>query len=171
MAAIATQQRNTVPEGHAPRRRGPEEDRLEVFVGSWTLEGTAFDSPFGPAAPITAKETWEWLPGGVFLVHRLHGRLGDQEMACIEVTHWDEPSRSYKLHTFYNDGTRNEWRATEDGGAWTIRGEWTTAEQTNRVRCLLRFHDHGRTASGTWAYAQGDGGWRTFWETRLTRDR
>lgn len=61
---------------------GPEHKRLEVFVGKWNQEGRAYDSPFGSAADISAVETFEWLTGGLFLVHRLEGQLGGVPIAA-----------------------------------------------------------------------------------------
>ncbi len=52
-----------------PSVPGPEHKRLAVFLGKWNLEGQQYDGLVGSAAKIVAVETYEWLPGGFFLVH------------------------------------------------------------------------------------------------------
>lgn len=82
-----------------PPKPGPEHRRLDVFVGKWNMEGQQYDGPVGPAAKITAVDTYEWLTGGFFLVHRCEGRVGDSEAACIEIISHDVSSQSYPTHS------------------------------------------------------------------------
>ncbi|HEX6738032.1 MAG TPA: DUF1579 family protein, partial [Vicinamibacteria bacterium] len=72
-------------EHRTPAAPGAAHRRRELFVGSWKMEGRQHAGPFGPAARITATESFEWLQGGFFLVHRLEGRLESEPIACIEV--------------------------------------------------------------------------------------
>src|SRR5436190_5572558 len=95
--------------GMATSRRGPDIERLDVFLGVWRTTGHQYASEFGPAARVDALETYEWLTGGRFLVHNLKGRLGEAEMACIEVVEYDPSGECYRTHTFYNDGRSAEW--------------------------------------------------------------
>ncbi|NJO12318.1 MAG: DUF1579 domain-containing protein, partial [Gammaproteobacteria bacterium] len=66
--------------------RSPEYERLEAFIGEWLLEGRQLDGPFGPPAQVSARQSFEWLPGGLFLIMRFDGRVGQTPAACIEVT-------------------------------------------------------------------------------------
>ena len=149
--------------------RGPEHWRLEGFVGRWNTEGQAYDGPFGALAKISATETYEWLPGGLFLVHRLQGRLGDKEIACLEVIGHDAARESYTVRSFYNDGTENVWQARERDGTWTFVGDWKREDKTLKVRCTAVFKDAGNTLSGEWEYSEDGARWHRFWETKLTR--
>jgi hypothetical protein len=152
-----------------PATRGPEHWRLEGFVGRWITEGQAYDGPFGPSAKITAVETYEWLPGGLFLVHRMQGRLGDQEMACLEVIGHEASRESYAVRSFYNDGTHNLWLARERDGTWTFAGEWKKEGKPLKVRCTAVFKDAGNTLTGDSEYSEDGSRWQRFWETKLTR--
>lgn len=152
-----------------PQKPGPEHKSLEVFVGKWNMEGQQYESQFGPAAKVSAVETFEWLPGEFFLVHRFDGRLDAQEMACIEIIGYDAASRSYPFHTFYNDGKTNEWQASERDGIWTLTGSWQTSDKSHKVRCTIEFSDAGNTRTGKWERS-GDGSkWETFWDVKATK--
>ena len=148
---------------------GPELRRLEAFVGRWRKVGRALDSPFGPAARVTADETYEWLPGGFFLIHRLDGRLGDGEIACLETIGYDTSSGRYPVHSFYDNGTSNVWQASERGGTWTLTGDWKLEGGSFPVRCTTVFDRSGDAMTGKWEYSRDGSAWTLFWDTTLTR--
>ena len=148
---------------------GPVLARLETFVGKWTTEGQAYDSPFGPAGRNTAIETYEWLAGGMFLIHRLEGRLGDQPMACIEMTCADAAHQRYAVQSFYSDGKTNEWRGQMRDATWTLTGNWVSQRKTTTVRCTAVFGDAGTTIQAKWEYSTDRLTWMRFWETTATK--
>jgi len=153
----------------ATKAQSPATKDLEVFVGEWREEGQAFDSPFGPAAKVTSGQTWNWLPGRHFLIHRLQGRLGEQHIACIEIIGADAPSQSYSVHSFYNDGKKNVWQLREGDGAWTLSGDWKIEDKALKVRCTIGFNDTRNTMTAKWEYSNDGSNWQVFWDTKLMR--
>jgi hypothetical protein len=164
-------------EPHADRARpsasiakpGPEHKRLDAFAGTWRMRGRAYDSPFGKAADVSAVQMYEWLPGGMFLIHRLEGRLGDAPMACIEIIGVESGSGRYFAHTFYNDGNANLWRVREQDGGWEFSGEWKIESDTYRARCRITFDDGGDRRTAKWEYSRDGSSWKPFWDTEHTR--
>jgi hypothetical protein len=151
----------------APARSAQE--RLSAFAGRWKTAGEAHDSPFGPRADVSAIETYAWLPGGRFLIHRLEGRLAADEIACIEVVGYDLASDGYSVHSFYNNGTRNVWRLKDDADTWVLTGAWPLRDQTLHVRCTSRFNDTRNAVTCRWEYSRDGADWQAFWDTRMTR--
>jgi hypothetical protein len=167
-----------IPETHtrASSGRGFSQDArdergLEVFVGTWKTEGQQYAGAFGPDAEVTARETYEWLTGGKFLIHRLEGSLGGAPMACIEIIGHDLSSDTYRMHTFYNEGTSQVWRLVEsDDGNWIISADWPTPDGSKRqVRCVHHFEDGGKTRTGTWQSSSDGTTWDTFWKVTSTK--
>lgn len=166
MSKTETLERNPSATARAP---GPEYGRLNVFVGRWKMEGLQRDSPLGPAAEIDAVETYEWLPGGFFLIHRIDGTLGDRELACIEVTGYDASRRLYTLHTFYVDGTSNQWQARELDGTWTYTGTWQATGERMQVRCTQVFNEARNASTSKWEYSTDGSQWQVFWDLRAIK--
>jgi len=154
-----------------PKQSGPgvEHKRLEVFVGTWRVEGRQLEGWVGPAAAISGVERFEWAPGKFFLVHHFDSRVGADQAACIEITGYDGSAGAYATRTYYNNGQAAEWSMEEQDGTWTLTGQWPTGGTRMQVRCRVEFHDEGNSRTGTWE-SSGDGSrWETFWRVTATR--
>ena len=144
-------------------------NKLDLFVGKWTMEGQQYKGSFGPAAPINTEQTYEWLEGGLFLIHRLKGSVGNQTIACIEIISYDESSNSYPTHAFYNDGKTNEWINHELNGIWTLTGDSQAGGKPIKVRCTSTFSNHEKTMTGKWEQLSEGGQWETFWDVKTIK--
>lgn len=158
-----------IDSGEQPRGPGPDHKRLEIFVGTWHMEGQQYAGQFGPAAKVTAVNTYEWLTGGFFLVHRLEGHMDDHDMACIEIIGHDASSQSYPTHAFYNDGNAKVWQLRERGGTWTLTGDWQKAGESLNVRCTTVFSDADHTMTANWDYSIDGSNWQRFMDAKATK--
>lgn len=141
-----------------------EHERLDAFVGKWHMEGQQLAGPAGPPASISAMETYEWLPGGQFLLHRFDGHIGDSPAACIEIIGFEPERRCYRAHTFYNNGQTNVWDIEHRNGQWLTLGDWTAGGQPTKVRCTTTLGDDGTTMQARWEHSRDGVKWETFWE-------
>ena len=148
---------------------GAGHQRLNAFVGTWNTEGQQCEGAVGPAAKIRAMETYEWLRGEFFLVHRFEGQVGDGAVACIEIIGYDAETQSYPTHTFYNNGVANEWQSHERDGIWTLAGDWQMQGQSVKVRCTTAFSDAGHTMTSKWEQSSDGSSWETFWDVKASK--
>jgi hypothetical protein len=146
----------------------PNTRQLDPFVGAWKMTGHAHESPFGPDAEVAADETFEWLTGRQFLMHRLKGQLGDEGIGCVEVLGRESGGDAFTAHTFYNDGTSTRWNLEEHDGAWIMSGQWPKGREVFKVRCTITFDGRAHRRN-LWEYSTDDSGWHVFWETNATR--
>jgi hypothetical protein len=105
-------------------------------------------------------DTYEWLPGGFFLLHRVDVRIGGERVEAVEIIGWDASTGTYFAHSFDSRGNVESMRASVEGGVWTFLGE---AE-----RFTGGFGDGGRTLSGTWERRDGSR-WLPWMDVRLTK--
>jgi hypothetical protein len=153
---------------HTPRNCAPGLEALWPLVGKWHTEGAQLESPLGPASPFVAVETFEWLDGGHFLVHRLDGRFGKQPAACIEIMGKD--ANGLFAQTFYNDGNVSRWKLAERGQQLVMTGSWPSdSRDAFEIRYTMTITDLGNTLEGKWEYARGGEGFETFLEARATK--
>ena len=84
--------------------------RLEVFIGDWHAEGTSYGDGQDAADPRaagvqwTSDESYEWLPDGIFVLHRWDAQMGKHEFKGAEVIGYDESEGGYFTHMFDNAG-------------------------------------------------------------------
>jgi hypothetical protein len=142
--------------------------RLQTFIGTWETEGQQYAGPFGPAGKVKATETYEWLTGGSFMVHRFEGSVADHPAASIEVIGPASNGKSVPVHAFYDSGVASEWKLEERGSTtWLLTGTWPIAGREAKVRCTLI--DGGDTMTGRWEYVTEGGDWQASWDVKSVR--
>jgi hypothetical protein len=139
-------------------------EQLDAFVGKWHMEGQQLAGPAGPAAPISALQSYEWMAGNQFLVHRFDGHVGDSPASCIEVIGFDSERRYFRAHTFYNNGQMNVWDIDKRDGRWRVLGDWNASGRSMKVRCLIDFTDDQSTMDSTWEQSSDGLTWQVFWK-------
>jgi hypothetical protein len=146
----------------ATASRRPGHQRLEIFVGTWRTEGEILDAS-GATRRLRATDTYEWLPGGFFLVHRVDGRMGDEEVRVLEIIGYDAASDAYFTHSYDNHGGVAEYEATLHDRAWSILGR--------SERFTGTFDEGGTALTGTWERRAEGGEWTRWMTIRLTKVR
>lgn len=134
---------------------------LNVFVGKWETQGQIKESPYGPAGKLIGTDTYEWLAGGFFLVHRVNVRMGDQKNESIEIIGYDALAKIYSMHSFDSQGNSILMQADVRGDTWTFTGE--------SMRFTGVFGNDGKSISGKWEYLGEDSGWHHWMDVKLTK--
>ena len=133
-----------------------EHRRLQIFVGTWRTEGEIVTDPAAPTARLQATDTYEWLAGEYFLLHRVDGRMGDDVVQALEVIGYDADRGAYFTHAFDNQGNAVAYEASLRGPAWSIAGP---SERFTGI-----FSEDGTRLTGTWERFVEGAGW-THWMT------
>ena len=76
--------------------------------------GQCADDPRASAMPWTSDETYEWLPGGFFVLHRWDAMAGTKVFKGTALG-------GYFTRVFDDDGFHPEYRVDVSGNAWTFR--------------------------------------------------
>jgi hypothetical protein len=142
--------------------RHPALDRLDAFVGNWRTEGEIKPGSSGPSGKLVGTDTYEWLPGRFFLVHRVDVHMGDEKVDSIEIIGgYDPPSQTYPMQSFDHQGnsTVMQARVTEDG-VWTFASE--------SMRFTGGFGDGGNIFTGEWQQRDGSK-WLPWMTLKLTK--
>lgn len=141
---------------------------LNRFRGHWQTAGQQLAGPVGPDAFVKATESYEWLSGEKFLIHRFEGTVGGNDASCIEMICYGPDTDSYQVETYYNNGKRNSWQYQHTGDTWILTGSWEMDHIKTEVRCTLTFIDNDHL-SGSWEYLDPTEHWLPFWQVESTR--
>ncbi|KAB2342498.1 DUF1579 family protein [Actinomadura rudentiformis] len=146
----------------APRS---ENKRLDVLVGSWRSEGWTVAADGVPPVRIAGSDTYEWLAGGFFLVHRVDVRMNGDRVEVIEmIGPYDPVTGTYPMRSFDNQGDFVTMHATvDDHGVWTFAGE--------TERATLTVAEDGTTMSAKWERTDDGSTWLHWMDMAFTRER
>lgn len=115
--------------------RDERHEALDVLIGRWINEGRTVAAGGVPSVPILTSDVYEWAPGGFFVVHSAHGRIGGASVGGVEVIGVDGDAYA---STFYDSfGNVHTSRVEIDGDVIRWIGE--------RTRCTVMLTDAGTT--------------------------
>jgi uncharacterized protein DUF1579 len=117
--------------GQAPPttpKPGPEHKKMEAFVGKWTYEGEAKKTVFGPAGKVSGTDTFEMLPGGLYIQHHYDEKNPLGAMKGTEIWAYDPVRKVYTNSYFNSTGEFGSGTCTVNGNTWTFTGSAVTYE-------------------------------------------
>jgi hypothetical protein len=145
-----------------PTAATPELARLNPFVGTWATEGEVLGGGPEPAATFRARDSYEWMPGGHFLLHRFEAEMPDGQVQGLEVIGAGREPATFAMRSFDSTGQASVMTARVTADAWTFEGE--------NVRFRGGFRDEGRQFLGRWELRSDDeAGWQPWMDVRLRR--
>jgi hypothetical protein len=83
----------------------PELQKWDLWVGDWTLTGTAKDTPTEPEYKLDWRMQGRWILGGHFVDVRGIWRGKGAESVALEIGSYDRGRRIYAISGFADDGT------------------------------------------------------------------
>jgi hypothetical protein len=114
---------------------GPELKKLDVFAGSWTLDGVMKPSDMGPGGTMTESETCTWMEGGFYLVCHSDYKSSMGNGVGLSVMGYSVEDKAYTYREFNSFGEFDDSRGMVDGDTWT----WTNDEKMGGMTMKGRF--------------------------------
>lgn len=109
-----------------PTKPGPEVKKLEYFVGTWNVEATIPQGPWGNGGKFTSTDTTDWMPGNFFTESHSDFKMpvelgGDGKETAI--MGYDTDQNTYTYNAFNSQGHRESSKGTLANDTWT----WTSS--------------------------------------------
>jgi hypothetical protein len=114
---------------------GPEHKKLDMFVGSWALDGDMKASPMGPGGKMTESEKCAWMEGGFFVVCHSDFKSSMGDGTGISVMGYSADDKAYTYREFNSWGEFDDSKGSVDGDTWT----WTSDEKMGPTTMKGRF--------------------------------
>jgi hypothetical protein len=118
-----------------PPKPAAELKKLDVFVGSWTLDGTMKPGTMGPGGTMTENEKCEWMEGGFYLVCHSDYKSSMGNGVGLSVMGYSADDKAYTYREFNSFGEFDDSRGSLDGDTWT----WTSDEKMGGTTMKGRF--------------------------------
>jgi hypothetical protein len=127
-------------------------DRLDVLVGTWSLEA---GPPGGPPWPGEASMAFEWLEGHTFLIQRWTIEMPEAPDGIAIIGAGDEPG-AFRQHYFDSRGVHRVYEMTLEDGTWKL---WRDATNPFPQRFAGTFSDDGNRITARWEKAEDGETW------------
>jgi hypothetical protein len=118
-----------------PPKPGPEVKKLDVFAGSWILDGTMKPNSMGPSGSMTENEKCEWMEGGFYLVCHSDYKSSMGNGVGLSVMGYSTDDKAYTYREFNSFGEFDDSKGALDGDTWT----WTNDEKMGNMTMKGRF--------------------------------
>ncbi|QDW24213.1 DUF1579 domain-containing protein [Pedobacter sp. KBS0701] len=74
-------------------------DLLNPYIGKWKTEGLTQSGEV-----ITGTDTYEWIEGGFFLMHKIDVTFNKKKIQSLEIIHYDDMEDVFRSQSFDNAG-------------------------------------------------------------------
>ena len=137
-------------------------NHLDKFVGKWNTEGLVLPTATSAGIEVKGTDTYEWLPGGFFLLHKVDVSIGDDKVQTLEVIGFDKDANHYTMQHYDNKGNSGPMTATLMDDLWIFKGE----------SLLFKggFSEEDTIFSGVWEQLNNEKIWTPYMNIRLNRD-
>src|SRR5580658_917646 len=161
LGAVATAQTE-------PPKPGPELKKLDVFVGSWSLDGNMKPGAMGPGGTMTESEKCEWMEGNFYLVCHSDYKSSMGNGVGLSVMGYSTDDKAYTYREFNSFGEFDDSKGSLDGDTWT----WTSDEKMGAMTMKGRFTMKITSASSysfTFDMSQDGTKWSTVMEGKASK--
>ena len=137
-----------------------EQEALQPFIGIWKTEGEIITIDNGPAIPINGTDSYEWLPGGYFVLHKIDVIMGDQQVEAVEIIGYNSDTNQFTMNYFGYKGSTALMYATVYGKLWKF--------SSPTERFIGSFNEDNNVLEGKWEQNH-NGLWSHWMNIKLTR--
>jgi hypothetical protein len=151
-----------------PPKPGPEVKKLDVFVGTWILDGNMKPGMMGPGGSMTENEKCEWMDGGFYLVCHSDYKSTMGNGVGLSVMGYSADDKAYTYREFNSFGEFDDSKGILDGDTWT----WTSEEKMGTMTMKGRFTIKVTSASSynfTFEMSQDGTKWGTVMDGKASK--
>lgn len=138
LAAIVIMSAATFAQMEAPKP-APEHKKIDMFAGSWTLDGDMKPSSMGPGGKMSETEKCEWMEGGFFIVCKADFKSSMGNASGLSIMGYSNDDKAYTYREFNSYGEFMESKGSVDGDTWTWTGDEKMGPTVMKGRFTMKF--------------------------------
>ena len=142
-------------------------ERLDVFVGEWSMAAKFKDLPPADAG---ARVVFEWMPGGRFLIQRWEVPVPEAPDGIAIIGADPEHAGDFLKHYFDTRGVARVYRMSLTDRVWKL---WRDTPDFSPLDFSQRytgtFADDGTTITGSWEISHDGKTWEHDFELTYTK--
>jgi hypothetical protein len=121
-----------------PPKPGPELKKLDVFVGTWTLDGSMKPGMMGQGGSMTENEKCEWMDGGFYVVCHSSYKSAMGGGVGLSVMGYSNEDKAYTYREFNSFGEFEDSKGLVEGDTWTWMADEKMGTMTMKSRFVMK---------------------------------
>ena len=144
------------------KKPGSQLKKLSFLIGKWHTEGYVLQDPPDPSKEIRGMDTYEWITGGFFILHRVDVFMGKERTEVIEIIGYDESRKSYFMKSFDNRGESITMYAVLEKPGVLKLGD-------KKMRSILTVEKNGNSMIAKWELSENGKTWKPWMNVKLKK--
>jgi hypothetical protein len=129
--------------------------KLNFLIGKWHTKGEVLQGASASSKEIRGMDTYEWVSGGFFILHRVDVFMGNERTEAIEIIGYDENRKSYFMKSFDSQGESITMYAVLEKSSVLKFGD-------EKMRTVLTANEDGSSMSAKWELSENGKTWKPW---------
>jgi hypothetical protein len=137
------------------RKSNNQITKLSFLIGRWHTIGEVLQDLSNAPKVIRGMDTYEWISGGFFILHRVDVFIGNDRTEVIEIIGYDKNQKSYFMKSFDNQGEATTMYAVLKKPAVLKLGD-------KKMQATLTVDKSGDSMIAEWKLSENGKAWRPW---------
>src|SRR6187549_972149 len=129
--------------------------KLSFLIGRWHTIGEVLQNIPNAPKVIRGMDTYEWISGGFFILHRVDVFIGNERTEGIEIIGYDKNQKSYFMKSFDNQGEATSMYAVLEKPGVLKLGD-------KKMQATLTANKSGNTMIAEWKLSENGKTWKPW---------
>ena len=139
----------------SPKKPSVQLKKLNFLIGKWHTQGEILQGASASSKDIRGMDTYEWVSGGFFILHRVDVFMGNERTEAIEIIGYDESRKSYFMKSFDNQGASITMYAVLEKPGVLKFGD-------DKMKSVLTANKDGNSMSAKWELSENGKTWKPW---------
>ena len=137
-------------------------DKLNFLIGNWHTQGEILIGVSDSSKKIRGMDTYEWISGGFFILHRVDVFMGNERTEVMEIIGYDESRKSYFMKSFDNRGESLTMYAV-------LKKPGVLKFGNKTMQSILTANKNGNSMVAKWELAENGKTWKHWMNIKLNK--
>jgi Protein of unknown function (DUF1579) len=145
-----------------PAKPARQLTKLKFLIGRWHTQGNILRGAPGGSTEIRGMDTYEWISGGFFILHRVDVLMGSARTEVIEIIGYDKIKRSYFMTSFDNQGATITMHAV-------LKKPGVLKLTDAKMQSTLSVDKGGNSMTAKWELSENGKTWKPWMNMKFSR--
>jgi len=146
----------------SPPKPSVQLKKLNFLIGKWHTQGEILQGASNSSKDIRGMDTFEWVSGGFFILHRVDVFMGNERTEAIEIIGYDPGRKSYFMKSFDNQGASIIMYAVLEKSGVLKFGD-------DKMKSVLTCNKNGNSMSANWELSENGKTWKPWMNIQLDK--